>query len=222
MPSGWYVCDVDVIEKTTTSEFADRRTQQQRRATTRAALLASAAEVVVDTGPGSSVGEIARRAGLSKGALQHHFESKSDLLAAVVAMGWDDLAERFALLSGQSLPLGEHVAAVVHAMWDSYRQPACRAAFMISSDPNLDRDSAARLAPVFETSRRRLDELWRGLFADFDVSAEQLALSRRFARAHLLGMLVQRQLPSEEPDPESELVLLCDALLHLLNAERPR
>ena len=93
---------------------------------------------------------------------------------------------------------------------------------MISSDPNLDQDSAARLAPVFENARRRLEDLWRALFADFDVSAEQLVLSRRFARAHLLGMLVQRQLPSEEPDPESELVLLRDALVHLLNAERPR
>ena len=71
-----------------------RRTQQERRSSTRTAILAAAADAVVETGPSTGLGEIARRAGVSTGALQYHFASKTDLLVAVVEVGWNELVER--------------------------------------------------------------------------------------------------------------------------------
>jgi AcrR family transcriptional regulator len=193
-----------------------RRTQQERRDATRSALLASAAAVVVDTGPGTGTAEVARKAGVSKGALQHHFGSKNDLLVAVVASGWSDLTERFAQLADVGAAPDERVSALVSAMWDSYQHPTCLAAFMISSDPNLDPELAERLAPIFVAARVRLDQVWSDAFADLDVTGNQLAHARRFVRSHLIGMLVQRQLPSEEPAPDKELSMLCEATLQLL------
>lgn len=93
---------------------------------------------------------------------------------------------------------------------------------MISADPNLDRELAARLDPVFESARRRLDDSWGDTFADQDVSDAQKARARRFVRSHLLGMLVQRQLPAEEPTPEDELSILCAVALEVLSAPEPR
>ncbi len=207
----------------TTSDTAlTRRTQDERRASTRAALLTGAISVVVETGPNTSVTEIAGRAGVSKGALQHHFDSKNDLMVAVVAMGWDDLIELSSSLPGESTSPADRVAALVSAMWESYQRPSCRAAFMISSDPNLDRDLRVRLAPSFDDARDRLDLMWRDALANLDVSDECVAHARRFARSHLLGMLVQRQLPSDEPDPTDELSFLCEATVLILLAPGER
>jgi AcrR family transcriptional regulator len=197
------------------------RTQQERRAATRSALLASAVSAVLETGASASVATIAREAGVSKGALQHHFDSKNDLLVAVVSSGWSDLTERFAQLDDKTAGSAGRVNAVVASMWESYRQPTCRAAFMISSDPNLALDVAERLTPIFAAARLRLDQTWRDAFADLDVSHERLLLARRFVRSHMLGMLVQRQLPSEEPAPDDELSMLCQATLLILTTPAP-
>lgn len=194
-----------------------RRTQQQRRDTTRAALLAAAVGAVIDTGPATGMADIAQRAGVTKGALQHHFPNKDDLLVAVVSAGWNDLVERLQHSPDQSTPSAQRVRSLVAAMWASYQLPMCRAAFMISSDPNLGVELASRLSPLFDAVRQHLDMLWSESFADLQLPADRLVHARRFARSHLLGMLVQRQLPSAEPDPDSELTMLCDALVQLMD-----
>jgi AcrR family transcriptional regulator len=205
---------VEVKSRTATP----RRTQHERRASTRSALLAAAAGAIVETGPSTGVAEIARRAGVSTGALQYHFESKTDLLVAVVEVGWNDLVERSLAIARDVSP-ADRVTALVSSMWASCQQPVCRAAFMVSSDPNIDADVAERITPVFDAERSRLDQLWLDTFADLEPPIERVASARRFARSHLVGMVVQRQLTSDEPDPGDELDLLCQATLRILTEQ---
>lgn len=220
MPSRWYVSFMQSTLEPQPSSI--RRTQQERRDSTRSTLLGAAIAAVLHSGPNTSITEIASQAGVSKGAVQHHFDSKSDLLAAVVTAGWDELAEHSAPAPHASAPPADRVGALVRASWDAFRRPACQAAFMISSDPNLEPELAGRLTPIFESARHRLDESWGNAFDDLDVSAERTVRARRFVRSHLLGMLVQRQLPSEEPVPDDELSALCAATLQILMAPEPR
>lgn len=202
---------VDVKVRTSTP----RRTQLERRSSTRASLLAAAVHAVVTTGPSTSVADIARQAAVSTGALQYHFPSKLDLLVAVVESGWNDLVERTRSVARHATP-AERVAELVSAVWEAYRQPACRAAFMISSDPNLDADVAERINAVFDSARSQLDQLWIDAFADLELPMERIMLARRFARSHLNGMVIQRQMTSVEPAPDEELDLLCRATLSIL------
>jgi AcrR family transcriptional regulator len=59
-------------------------TQVERRETTRAALLAAARELFTEKGfAATGREEIAERAGVTRGALYHHFASKQDAFAAV-------------------------------------------------------------------------------------------------------------------------------------------
>lgn len=192
-----------------------RRTQHERRAATRAALLTAAAHAIAETGPAASVVDIAGRAGVSTGALQHHFLTKTHLLIDVARMGWDDLVQR-SMLVDRSAPPSERLEALVTAVWESYRRPECRAAFMISADPSIDPDVALGIAPVFDHARARLDALWQHNFADLKLPVERVTLARRFARSHLAGMAVQRHMASVEPEPAEELDLLVQATLKIL------
>lgn len=192
-----------------------RRTQLERRSATRASLVASATRAVVSTGPSTSVADVARQAGVSTGALQYHFPTKTELLVAVVEGGWNDLVERTMSARRSGSPAAR-VAALVWSVWEAYRRPAVRAAFMISSDPNLDAEVAARIAAAFDIARARLDQLWIDTFSDLDVPVERITTARRFARSHLNGMVVQRQMASVEPEPDGELELLCHAVLRIL------
>jgi AcrR family transcriptional regulator len=85
-----------------------RRTQSERRAQTRAALIAAGRTLFTERGfVGAGREDIVEHAGLTRGALYHHFASKEDLFAAVyeeierdlcaavvtAAMGTDDPVE---------------------------------------------------------------------------------------------------------------------------------
>ena len=68
----------------TTAEAATRThlTQAERSERTRVLLFEATIECLLDLGyAGTSVNEICRRAGLSRGAQQHHFATKAELMA---------------------------------------------------------------------------------------------------------------------------------------------
>lgn len=200
-----------------------RQPQQVRSASTRAALLLSAAESIVELGPTTGIAEVARRAGVSKGALQHHFGSKADLLVAVVYQGWASSTGHRTPAPPATTPIlakapSERMSTLLNEMWNSYSQPRAKAAFIVSSDPGISEEVSTRIAPIFAEARYSLNQEWHELFADIAVSEPHIDAGRRFARSHLLGMLVQRQLPFEEPQPEVELEALSRLTLQLMTS----
>ena len=59
-------------------------TQEERRSATRSAILSAAKELFADRGyDATQVGDILDAAGISRGAMYHHFASKEDVFAAV-------------------------------------------------------------------------------------------------------------------------------------------
>lgn len=69
-----------------------RRTQQERREETRQALLEGMMSALMELGYArTTTSEITRRAGLTSGALQHHFASKEELVLAVVEYQFEEV-----------------------------------------------------------------------------------------------------------------------------------
>jgi AcrR family transcriptional regulator len=69
-----------------------RRSQAERRAATRRALLGAGRELFAAEGySGVSTEELVRRAGVTRGALYHHFEDKQDLFRVLIEEVEDEL-----------------------------------------------------------------------------------------------------------------------------------
>jgi AcrR family transcriptional regulator len=88
--------------------------QQERSEATRGQLIATARRLFAERGyAGVGTEEIVRAAGVTRGALYHHFESKRELLAAVHEQIERELTERIATqaFSGDDAP-GDPIAAL--------------------------------------------------------------------------------------------------------------
>lgn len=84
------------------------RTQQQRRADTRARLLAATIDCLVEHGyAGTTTQRVQDRAGVSRGALLHHFATKEALLVAAVSHVADGQIARVRAEAATGSPAGE-------------------------------------------------------------------------------------------------------------------
>ncbi|MER5769892.1 TetR/AcrR family transcriptional regulator [Streptomyces sp. NPDC001985] len=110
--------------------------KQDRSRATRQRLLEAAVACLAEVGwAGSTVAVVAERAGVSRGAAQHHFPTREDLFTAAV----EYVAEqRSTALRGLSC---EDRAAVVGALVDLYTGPLFRAALQLwvaaANEPQL-------------------------------------------------------------------------------------
>jgi AcrR family transcriptional regulator len=119
-----------------------REPQQDRSRVTRQRLLEAAIECLAEVGwSGSTVAVVAERAGVSRGAAQHHFPTREDLFTSAVEYV---TTERLAMLRAQAadLPAGpDRIRAVLALVERMYTAPLFRAAIHLwvaaSSDERL-------------------------------------------------------------------------------------
>ncbi|MFI6037665.1 TetR/AcrR family transcriptional regulator [Streptomyces sp. NPDC051315] len=105
----------------------DRAPKQDRSRATRQRLLEAAVACLAEHGwAGSTVSVVAERAGVSRGAAQHHFPTREDLFTAAV----EYVAEERSLALRALFPQGAagDRQAVVSALVDLYTGPLFRAA----------------------------------------------------------------------------------------------
>ncbi|WP_255950052.1 TetR/AcrR family transcriptional regulator [Streptomyces odontomachi] len=108
---------------------ADRTPKQDRSRLTRQRLLEAAVTCLAERGwGGSTVSVVAERAGVSRGAAQHHFRTREELFTAAV----EYVAEQRSIALRALFPHGAHGArdraAIVVAIVDLYTGPVFRAA----------------------------------------------------------------------------------------------
>ncbi|MBH1936010.1 TetR/AcrR family transcriptional regulator [Streptomyces sp. AV19] len=129
-----------------------------RGASTRRRLMDAAAVCLAEYGwAGSTVSVVAERAGVSRGALQHHFPTREDLFTSAV----EHVAER------QSVALrglaGAGAGPVVRAIVDLYTGPLFRAALHLwvaaSTEPGLRSRVVELEARIGREAHRRAVEL---------------------------------------------------------------
>lgn len=140
------------------------RTQSERSAETQAALLDATIESLVELGYArTSTTEIARRAGVSRGAQVHHYPTKADLVVAAVERLYSrqeaDFARRFA-----ALPAGERtLERAIDELWSIFDSSVYPAALELVVAARTDPE----LQVVVHAVSARLQRAVSDLFAEF-------------------------------------------------------
>jgi AcrR family transcriptional regulator len=142
-----------------------RRSQAERSAATREALLDAAIECLIDEGYASTTtNAVAVRAGLSRGAHLHHFQTRTALVGAAV----EQLATRWMgelRVASAKLPGGPgRTLAGLDLLWAHYASPMFQAALDLWTDARSDDELRERLVEVERLLDRQTLELARELF----------------------------------------------------------
>ncbi|MFE7896126.1 TetR/AcrR family transcriptional regulator [Streptomyces sp. NPDC057424] len=110
-----------------TVDRAERVPKQDRSRATRQRLLEAAVSCLAEHGwAGSTVSVVAERAGVSRGAAQHHFPTREDLFTAAVEYVAEERSTALRALFPEGAAGDRH--AVVAALVDLYTGPLFRAA----------------------------------------------------------------------------------------------
>jgi AcrR family transcriptional regulator len=185
-----------------------RRTQAERTATTRAALLAATVDALVERGyRGTTTNDVARRAGVSYGALLHHYPTKADLLCAAV---WHVLEQRITDFRKAMADLPPHTLtrdAAIDVLWAMFQGPTFLAWLELWVAARTDTDIADAVARVDREFLEASQEVFRELFAPesaADPDLPRIAVNLVFT--FLTGLAAGNIVDGYQPTPPQELV----------------
>lgn len=142
-----------------------RRTQAERTARTRTAILRATVGCLVELGYSrTTTNEVQLRAGVSRGALTHHFASKAELVIAAVDHLYEDFSADIRDAAA-SLPEGdERIRSGIELLWSRFDGPPFTAAMELWVVARTDRELRAALLPHEQRLGRQLKELCSDVF----------------------------------------------------------
>ena len=152
---------------TSPTDTNTRRSQAARSASTRQALLDATIACLVEDGyANTTTSRVAERAGVSRGAHLHHFQTRQALLVAAM----EHLAERrgeHLLAAAETLPEGrERIGAGLDLLWSGYASPLYQAALDLWTHARTDPDLRERLVAVERRLDRETAHVSRRLFGE--------------------------------------------------------
>jgi len=126
--------------------------KQDRSRATRQRLLEATIEALAETGwSAATVSVVAERAGVSRGAAQHHFPTREDLITGALEYMFDT---RMAQATAEAATLGEiaegvtRTEAVVAGLVESYTSPLFKAALQVWTHAAADPALRERIMPL--------------------------------------------------------------------------
>lgn len=127
-----------------------RRTQEERTAQTRLALIEAAIATIDDLGyTGAITAVISERAGVSRGAMLHHFGTRATLMAEVVRHVFErEMAEYEETRT--TTGLGDHLDDWPKILWAVLNRPSGLAVLEILQATRSDADLEASVVPMQE------------------------------------------------------------------------
>jgi AcrR family transcriptional regulator len=189
-------------------ETAPESWQSRKSALMRERILEAAVDWLVERGyAGFSVLALAEQAGVSRGALQHHFPTKSDLVSAVIDHVVDRRIARFLTDFRASATIVDDQPQQATAMyWDSVQSRDYAAYLELLVAARTD----AELRDCFVPGAVRYDRVWTqevaGSFPQWEGNEDRLQVASDFVAATHLGLLLMSTMPGQRRDNVLALV----------------
>ena len=177
-----------------------RRTQAERTATTRAALLAATVDTLVERGyRATTTQDVARRAGVSYGALLHHFPTTGGLLSAALEHVLEARIAEFRKAMADLPPGTATRDAAIDVLWSMFKGPTFTAWLEMSVAARTDTELAQAFERVAREFAETSVEQYREMFpedAAADPELPRIAIAMLFT--FLDGLAMARLVPGCE------------------------
>ena len=176
--------------KSAKTRGAEPTHQALKSAQTRARLIESTISCLVKFGySGTTTPKVATEAGLSRGAMLHHFENGGALMQATIAELLDRRLRAFRRAVGS--PSSE-VRALVRTYWKQLLSPAFAAFIELAIAARTDRSLARILEPAQADFRERWYELAVQLFPTWQEDRTAFDLALALTQNTVEGMAINR------------------------------
>ncbi|MEL0064126.1 MAG: TetR/AcrR family transcriptional regulator [Gammaproteobacteria bacterium] len=184
------------------NQVASEKTWQQTKSeNTRAAILDATIDCFYELGYGNTTTEkVAKQAGVSRGAMLHHFPSRIDLVrAAVVHLN----QRRLQLYTAQELKIQEdaehtQISEGIESFWGQLKTPLYTVFHELQVAARTDDD----LKEVLEQTSREFDRAWlqatENVFPDLALS-EEFIMANRVTKYLLEGMAANGHIEGDIP-----------------------
>ncbi|MCW8195895.1 TetR/AcrR family transcriptional regulator [Proteobacteria bacterium 005FR1] len=140
---------------------APRGSHQVRRAATRTRVLEAGIAILHEEGHhAATTTQVAKRAGVSRGALLHQFPTHCEMMLAIAEYVIYKNQERTARMLAKLEPGVEQFKALTDALWEKSKQPDTLALIEIHmasrSDPDLARGMGWRIKTLLDAEREKV------------------------------------------------------------------
>lgn len=151
-----------------------RRSQLDRSRTARERLLAAAIDVLIRSGyNGLTTKEVARCAGMSNGALMHHFGSKEELVVAATAWVYQAASDRGRQVANTAAAAQQPIEGFITDCLSVYFDWPFIAALEVIVVARTDPALMARILPVMEEYRDTVNASWLSVFEESGMAIDQ-------------------------------------------------
>ena len=174
------------------------RTQEERTSATRSRLIEATLDLLLSEGyPAATMADIAARAGLTRGALCHHFESKDELVVEAIDHLLKTTTAEIRVYAGQVGMGTLSISDFVDRLWTIFSGPF----FMVSLEHiTASRHNSFLKTRLVERTRdfhKSLDEIWRQFFSGTALDSAEVETTLNATLCLLRGMGVQTVLRSD-------------------------
>jgi AcrR family transcriptional regulator len=165
--------------------------QAQKSASTRTQITEAAIKCFVEYGYSRTTTTlIAQKAGLSRGAMLHHFPSRLAVVRAAVEHLHSKRLRAFRKAVGKPSADGDHVRQSVEAYWAHVRHPLFVAFFELAVAARSDKELASILRPAQEAFEREWHQAAVDVFPEWRGRGEKFDLALDLSRYVLEGMAI--------------------------------
>lgn len=196
----------------------ERRSHAERRAETRAKIIQAVVDAIAEVGFQRATAQvIVAKAGVTWGAVQHHFGSKDALLLAVLEDAFNRFAERLEDVGPGVTTVEERAAIFVDRAWEHFRSRSFRSTFEILFS-HLGREEVSGAGDWRREMAAAWDRVWTAIFADAPVTRTQSLSLQHFTISTLSGLAQTMMLAGPAAgEPKRELALLKQTLARALS-----
>ncbi len=195
-----------------------RQTNEARSAATRAALLHATVTCLVERGyANTSTTEIARRAGVSRGAQLHHFPTKAELVLAAVEHLFELRRSEFRAALA-AIPEGpDRGDRCIDLLWTTFTGPTYAAWLELAVAARTDDELREPVRRLVLRVDQAIDELFVELFEPPEGLQVLMRTAGYLTFAAVAGLAVDRMLVKEEELPFAAVLDLIKTLMRGLD-----